>query len=107
VFGDVVDEQPGGHTLAREPSLHVGERHDDRIDITGSNQLLEFAQSQHDEKSTIGCHSSVHLLVKFTQLSCPKVGHQTIEALLSLGRTGLSPPSASERSEQCQRVMKR
>ena len=57
VRGDVLDEQPGRHPLAGQPALHVAERDDDGVDVTGGHQRLQLGLRQHashDEKSTIG-----------------------------------------------------
>ena len=46
VSGHLVDEEPGGHPLAHEPSLHVGESHDDGIHIADPDELFQRGQRQ-------------------------------------------------------------
>ena len=100
VRGDVVDEQPGRDPFAGQPALHVGERRRSRcrcrrrrpaaptrsatacrvvrwiLDVTGPPLV------GHVEKSTIGCRLTGQSRSRFTRLSLPKVGHQTIGTLL-------------------------
>ena len=57
VRSDVLDEQPRRHPLTGEPALHVAERDDDGVDVTGGHQRLQLGLRQHashDEQSTIG-----------------------------------------------------
>jgi hypothetical protein len=48
VVGDaLVDEEPPVHALAHQPSLHVGERHDDGVDRTAVDVTLQFVKGEH------------------------------------------------------------
>jgi hypothetical protein len=48
VLGDVlVDEVLRVDPLAHQPALHVGERHDDRVDPALGNLLLQLVDAQH------------------------------------------------------------
>ena len=46
MLGHLVEEEPRRDPLAHQPALHVGERDDHGVDITGGYQSLELVPRQ-------------------------------------------------------------
>ena len=53
VGGHLVDEEPARHPLAGQPALHVGERHDDGVDIAGRDQFVPGRPTTTSENQSV------------------------------------------------------